>query len=197
MSADNPQDKDGQGPARLPDFQRHITGHNDAGKAIFESSTADPSVSLFNDTIAFNTVYTTSEMPLSLNDNQDLKAHKELLSSGHLGLVNPNGTVCRVVDFGPGTDPLMHRTQSLDYGVVLEGELELILDDGANKILKKGDVVVQRATYHGWRNTSKTEWARMLFVLQHCQKVLVNGRELGEDLSNAGGEQDRLAVHHQ
>ena len=149
-------------------------------------------MSLFNDKMAFDVVYTTSEMPVSLNDNKDLKAHKEM-PDNKLGLVNPNGTVCRIVDFGPATDPLMHRTQSLDYGVVLEGELELILDDGVKKILKRGDVAVQRATIHGWRNTSKTEWARMFFVLQDCQKLLVNGKELGEDLSHSGNEMEGLA----
>jgi len=41
-----------------------------------------------------------------------------------------------------------HRTQSIDFGVVLEGEIQLTLDDGEKKILRKGDVVVQRGTMH-------------------------------------------------
>ena len=83
----------------------------------------------------------------------------------------------------------MHRTQSLDYGVVLEGELEMILDDGVTRMMRRGDVAVQRATNHGWRNTSQTEWARMLFVLQECQKLFVGGKELGEDVSNASSQE--------
>ena len=101
--------------------------------------------------------------------------------------MNPNGTVARIVDFAPGSEALMHRTQSLDYGIVIEGEVEMVLDEGVKRVLRRGDVAVQRGTNHGWRNTSGTEWARMFFVLQDCEKVVVEegGRELGEDVSNA------------
>lgn len=80
----------------------------------------------------------------------------------------------------------MHRTQSLDYGVVIEGEVEMVLDNGVTTVMKRGDVAVQRGTNHGWRNCSKSEWARMFFVLQECEKVVVGGAELGEDVSRAG-----------
>ena len=59
--------------------------------------------------------------------------------------------------------PLMHRTESVDYGVVMEGELTLILDD-SEVVLKKGSVVVQRGTNHAWANRSKAP-CRMLFIL--------------------------------
>lgn len=59
--------------------------------------------------------------------------------------------------------PLMHRTESVDYGVVLEGELTLVLDKGEVD-LKPGYVVVQRGTNHAWANRSG-EVCRMLFVL--------------------------------
>lgn len=67
-----------------------------------------------------------------------------------------------MVDFGPGSEPLMHRTQSLDYGVVLEGSMEMIPDSGETKLMHRGDVVVQRGTMHTWKNVGTTEWARML-----------------------------------
>ena len=76
----------------------------------------------------------------------------------------------------------MHRTVSLDYGVVLEGEVDLILDSGEVKRMKRGDVAIQRGTMHAWKNPSETEWARMLFVLQDCQDVWVNGQVFKEDL---------------
>ena len=60
------------------------------------------------------------------------------------------------------------------------------LDDGTKQVMRRGDVAVQRGTSHGWRNTSATEWARMFFVLQECERVEVGGRTLGEDVSNAG-----------
>jgi mannose-6-phosphate isomerase-like protein (cupin superfamily) len=59
--------------------------------------------------------------------------------------------------------PLMHRTESVDYGVVIEGELTLVLDDSEVQ-LKPGSVVVQRGTNHAWANRSGRP-CRMLFVL--------------------------------
>ncbi|CAJ0552442.1 Ff.00g064210.m01.CDS01 [Fusarium sp. VM40] len=132
--------------------------------------------------MAFNVAYTTSEFPPSLNNNSDIKMHDELLSSGKLGLVNKNGTVCRIVDFAPGFDCMMYRTQSLDYGIVLEGEIELVLDSGETQMMRRGDVAVQRGTMHAWRNPSTTEWARMIFVLQDCQSIVIGGQKVGEDL---------------
>ena len=81
----------------------------------------------------------------------------------------------------------MHRTVSLDYGIVLEGEVELILDSGEKRVLKRGDVAIQRGTSHAWRNTSKTEWARMVYVLQSCQPITMGEEKLGEDLSDMKG----------
>lgn len=76
----------------------------------------------------------------------------------------------------------MHRTVSLDYGIVLEGEVEAILDSGEKRTMKRGDSLVQRGTKHAWRNTSETEWARMIFVLLPSDKVVVGGKTLDEDL---------------
>jgi quercetin dioxygenase-like cupin family protein len=75
----------------------------------------------------------------------------------------------------------MHRTVSLDYGVVLDGNVELILDNGLTRTMQRGDMSVQRGTIHAWRNMSKTEWARMLYVLQDAKPLEVGGKSLGED----------------
>jgi mannose-6-phosphate isomerase-like protein (cupin superfamily) len=64
---------------------------------------------------------------------------------------------------GDSPHPLMHRTESVDYGVVLEGEMTLVLDEG-EVALRAGDVVVQRGTNHAWANRSGKP-CRMLFVL--------------------------------
>ena len=200
MSGSRPQNE-GQLSTNLPGLTHYITGHDaSTGKAIIQSTRPGSWVPVLKGANAFNVIYTTSEFPVSLNNDRDLQTHDEVLSSKKLGLVNKNGTVCRIVDFAPGTQPLMHRTQSLDYGVVLEGTLEMSLDSGETKLLHRGDVAVQRATMHGWRNQSKTEWARMLFVLQDCQPVVIDGKSLGEDLSHAKaagelipGEEDQAA----
>lgn len=59
--------------------------------------------------------------------------------------------------------PLMHRTESVDYGIVIEGEMTLVLDDG-EVLLKPGSVVIQRGTNHAWANRSG-KMCRMLFIL--------------------------------
>jgi quercetin dioxygenase-like cupin family protein len=177
---------EGQLSSDLPGVTHYITGHDSStSKAIVQSTRPGSWVPFLKGANGFDVVYTTSEFPASLNDDKDLKAHDELMSSKKLGLVSPNGTVCRIVDFAPGAEPLMHRTQSLDYGVVLEGTMEMSLDSGEISLLHRGDVAVQRATMHGWWNSSKTDWARMLFVLQDCQPVVIDGKSLGEDLSHA------------
>jgi hypothetical protein len=79
----------------------------------------------------------------------------------------------------------MHRTISLDYGVVLEGSMECILDSGEVRRMERGDVCVQRATYHAWRNVTENEgWARMMFVLTTAEAPVVAGKRLGEELGD-------------
>ncbi|KAJ5143440.1 uncharacterized protein N7515_002227 [Penicillium bovifimosum] len=170
----------------LRGITRHITGHNDSGRAVIHSSTPGQWDALEEAGMAFNVVYT-SQFPADLNNDADIETHETLKQSGKLGLVNPGGTVCRIVDFAPNNQAVMHRTQSLDYGVVLEGQVEMILEDSEPVIMQRGDVAVQRATMHGWRNPSETEWARCLFVLQDCQRLTVAGKEMGEDLGVAAG----------
>ena len=67
-------------------------------------------------------------------------------------------------DQAPGAESPMHRTETLDVGVVLEGETWLLLDDGSETRVGPGDAVVQRGTNHAWANRSDRP-VRMLFVL--------------------------------
>ena len=80
-------------------------------------------------------------------------------------------TVASVEDLTPG----LRR-------VVLEGEVWLVLDSGEEKLMRRGDISVQRGTNHAWRNKSTTSWARMMYVLLESEPLEVNGAKLGEDL---------------
>lgn len=64
---------------------------------------------------------------------------------------------------GSAPHPFMHKTQTVDYGIVLEGEITLIVDD-AETLVKAGDIVIQRGTNHGWANRSKNH-CRIAFIL--------------------------------
>jgi quercetin dioxygenase-like cupin family protein len=75
-----------------------------------------------------------------------------------------HGTIVHIIDMPPGSSAPMHRTKSIDYGIVLDGEIVLSLDDGSELQLTTGDVVVQRGTAHAWRNSSESV-TRMLFVM--------------------------------
>lgn len=170
----------------FPDPRVLVTGHDSAGKAIVQSSTVEETKAYAGMRVSHTLLYSTSEFPPDLNNDKDIKLHEELKASGKLNIVNPGGTIIRVVNFAPHNKSMMHRTQSLDYGVVMEGEIVMELDDGNKTLMSKGDVAVQRATMHTWKNASETEWARMLFVLQDCQPLLLGGQRLKEDLGDVG-----------
>jgi hypothetical protein len=85
-----------------------------------------------------------------------------------------------MIDFGPGVESPMHRALSIDYGIVLEGEFQIELDSGETRIMKQGDVSVQRATAHKWKNITGggTEPGRMMYILLDCKDVIVNGTKV-------------------
>ena len=171
----------------LPVVKRFITDHDAEGKAVFSAALPEelPRTTIYNGA-SFGLGYATRTTPAALGAGADVAAYAELLRSPP-GIVVPGGTVARYVDVPPGSTSPMHRTVSLDYGVVLEGEVDLVLDSGATRRLRRGDLAVQRATMHAWRNPSPTEWCRMLYFLQECEPVVVAGRTLGEDYGDMAG----------
>lgn len=168
--------------SNLRPLQRHITAHNDKSEAVFSNAipAEAPVRSVMGGDMEFSLMFTTSKFPVSMNGDKDLDGYRDFLKTPP-AITIPGGTVCRTVDFPPGYASPMHRTVSLDFGVVLEGEIELILDSGETRVLKRGDVAVQRGTNHAWKNTSTHSWGRMLYVLQSSEEVVVNGKALGED----------------
>lgn len=171
----------------LPELSRFITDHTDSGKAIFSSK--------FDEVLPWQTLadgarfclgYTTHTTPIDMNADKDLEGYeKDLIEKP--GIMIPGGSVLRIVDMRPGALSPMHRTVSVDYGVVLEGEVELVLDSGEVRLMRRGDVAVQRGTNHAWRNASATKWARMLYVLLEALPITIGQQELGEDYGGIPG----------
>jgi len=178
--------------SNLPHPKRFITTHDpETGKAIVSNKIDSdaPFYSLGDNVAHFALCYATTGFPVNLNDETDIDYYSSQLASPP-GLVVSSGTVLRYVDMAPGKTSPMHRTVSLDFGVVLEGEVELVLDSGETRPMKRGDICVQRGTNHAWRNMSERNWARMLYVLQPSQPVLMDGKTLGEDLGGMQGVRD-------
>jgi quercetin dioxygenase-like cupin family protein len=89
----------------------------------------------------------------------------------------PKGTRFAVIDFPPGNKPHMHRTETIDYVIVLEGEIEMDMDASTVK-LKAGDIMVQRGTNHAWANRSAAR-ARVVFVLIDAEPLGIGKPVLG------------------
>jgi quercetin dioxygenase-like cupin family protein len=155
-------------------LRRIVTGHNENGRAVFRSiDHLEPELIPSGDA-AFATIWSADQLPVDLNDEADGR-YKDV------GLTLEGGSVMRVVDMLPGGSSPMHRTNSLDYGIVLSGEVELELDDGKIETCRAGDVVVQRGTIHLWRNASDQDVCRIVFVLTEALRpFLYDGKPLEE-----------------
>ncbi|APA12533.1 hypothetical protein SS1G_03843 [Sclerotinia sclerotiorum 1980 UF-70] len=110
--------------------------------------------------IAVSYVYSAGPTP-SFTDDTDFKARQELVQQDRMpSFPSAGGSkagLCTIAPNPNGEEGFMHRTNTLDYIYITSGETEYATTDGEKKILKKGDVVVQRAGWHAWKNTSKTE----------------------------------------
>jgi hypothetical protein len=171
----------------LAPVRRVVTGHDRKGRAVISSAGAPPTVvglAAVPGTV-FHEIWSTDTVPARIDNGPDP-------TLGELRLAPPaGGTRVRVVDIPPdtvqdavtpdkaaaafaeigardahgsdGPHALMHRTETVDYGIVLAGEIWLVVDEGETR-LRPGDIVVQRGTNHAWSNRSD-ETARMAFVL--------------------------------
>lgn len=158
----------GQRPVR-----RVVTGHDERGRAVIKSDDRfdmEPTVPGVAD---FLLLWTAPSLPVDNNDEADGREREA-------GLTIHHGSVIRVVDMLPGGVSPMHRTSSLDYGIVLQGQVELELDDGVKTLLGPGDIAVQRGTMHLWRNPSATEPCRIVFVLTQAEPYSHDGAPLDE-----------------
>jgi quercetin dioxygenase-like cupin family protein len=157
----------------LPAVQRVVTGHDENGRAVFRSEDVTPTRMIPSGDASFLLVWTTATVPADNNDETDGRLRDA-------GLTLEQGSVIRIVDMLPGKQSPMHRTNSIDYGIVLEGEIELELDDGVKKTVRQGGIIVQRGTNHLWRNTTD-KVCRIAFILIEAPAYLHDGVPLPED----------------
>jgi mannose-6-phosphate isomerase-like protein (cupin superfamily) len=153
--------------------RRVVTGHDANGKAIASIDDISPNrpprdgANTVNETTV---IWATKGFPVNNDGSED---------GGKLdvGITNTDGTVFRVVSFGPGNPDMNHRTDSIDYAVVISGEIDMELDDGVSVHLKAGDTLVQRGTIHNWKNRG-TEPCLIAFILISAKSVEAGGKVL-------------------
>jgi quercetin dioxygenase-like cupin family protein len=158
----------------FPPIRRVVTGHDSRGRPIFKSDEQFPSQAIAIGGAEFALVWTTAVVPADNNDETDGRARDA-------GLTINQGSVIRIVDFEPGGTSPMHRTNSIDYGIVLSGEIELELEDGVKTVVGPHSIIVQRGTNHKWRNPSNTGFTRVAFVLIEAAPYLHEGQPLPVD----------------
>jgi quercetin dioxygenase-like cupin family protein len=139
--------------------RRIVTGHSADGRGQIVSDGPAPATRSVADGASFHDMWVTAASPAPLSATEP-----EPIRSSELLGPPASGTRVRIVDMPPGTRSPMHRTESLDYGVVLTGEITLVLDDGSATTVGAGQLVVQRGTDHAWENRSDA-MTRILFVL--------------------------------
>ena len=152
-------------------IRRIVTGHTVGGTAVFTDDESFETVVIPSDDAAFRTIWTTINVPADLNDETD-GAKRDA------GLTLKGGSVIRIVDMLPNCSSPMHRSSSIDYGIILSGEIELELDKGVVKTIGQGAIIVQRGTIHKWRNPSSTDICRIVFVLTEAKPYVFNGQPL-------------------
>jgi quercetin dioxygenase-like cupin family protein len=149
--------------------RRVVTGHDANGRAKVAIDEVSKNVISSRPGASACVIWTTEGFPVDNTGDADTSTRK-------VGTTLANGCVFRVVEFAPGVSPRNHRTDSIDFAVVMSGEIDMQLDD-SEVHLKAGDVLVQRGTIHNWVNRGR-EPCQIAFVLVDARPVTVGGKTL-------------------
>jgi quercetin dioxygenase-like cupin family protein len=151
-------------------IRRVVTGHDAKGHAIVEVDEIAKNVISNRPGGSSCVVWSTKGFPVDNDGFNDP-------TGGSFKTTVDGGTVFRIVHYAPGVTPRNHRTDSIDYAVVISGAIEMELDNGVVAKLKAGDVLVQRGTIHNWVNRG-TEPCIIAFVLIDAKPVTAQGKPL-------------------
>lgn len=149
--------------------RRVVTGHDANGKSVILSDGPPPNVRTKGTGVDFVEIWSTVGAPAPIYSVEPeptdgpLRVPPARVGSKIRVNVFYPGHILKLPPRADGRHPMMHRTRSIDYGIVLDGEIFLILDD-TEVLLRAGDIVVQRGTDHAWENRSD-QVARMAFIL--------------------------------
>jgi quercetin dioxygenase-like cupin family protein len=145
-------------------IRRVVTGHDAQGRAVVKIDEICKNLISRRPQHRSCVIWSSGAFPAELSDESDGGARE-------VGTTDPNGTVFRLVEYQPGVAARKHRTESIDYAVVLSGEIDMELDEGVTVHLRQGDALVQRGTIHNWVNRG-TQPCVIAFVLVAAKPVL-------------------------
>jgi quercetin dioxygenase-like cupin family protein len=159
--------------------RRIITGHNEAAEAVIAADEQIAGTGLAEDAgrtgATFFQLWATDEMPVDLGDDA---ADRQRAGSMTTIIGSGSGSVLRIGVLAPGTRSPMHRTESLDFGICVEGECDMELDGGETVTVHAGDVVIQHGTNHLWHDRGIAP-CRIAWVLLDARPLQIGGRTLG------------------
>ena len=157
--------------------RRIVTGHDVDGKAVVATDERLAAVSRrIGANITGCEIWSTDRMPVDNSAAADAAQRAGFVKRyNYVG--TGEGVAFRVTEWAPGHARFTHRTETVDYAILLSGEIDLELDRGEVVHLKPGDVVVQRGTIHTWVNRGSVP-AVTAFILIDAKPAEVNGEVL-------------------
>ena len=150
--------------------RRVVTGHDKDGRAVATIDEVSQNLRSARPGATACVVWTSQGFPVDNTGSADEGLRES-------GTTLDNGTVFRILELQPGNIPRVHRTDSLDYAVIMSGEIDMELESGDITHLKAGDVVVQRGTVHNWINRGPDPCV-IAFVLIAAKPVEAGGKVL-------------------
>jgi quercetin dioxygenase-like cupin family protein len=149
--------------------RRVVTGHDENAKAVVLIDEVVDDAKSGRPGALIAPIWITEGFPVENQGDEDTAKRKA-------PTIVPDGTAFRVIEFSPGVQARNHRTSSIDYGVVISGEIDMEMD-GTVLHLKAGDVLVQRGTVHNWVNAGP-EPCVIAFILIDAKPVSADGKLL-------------------
>jgi quercetin dioxygenase-like cupin family protein len=149
-----------------PPIRRVVTGHDAGNVAKVLTDTPATNSKSPGSGLVSTLIWSTDSSPAKIPIGEKI----EDMGARVLGSAPPpQGSRFAVIDFPPGVGSDIHRTETVDYVIVIEGEIEMDMDNSTVK-LKQGDLLVQRGTNHAWVNRSDKR-ARVAFVLLDAEPL--------------------------
>ncbi|MEH2419545.1 MAG: cupin domain-containing protein [Nostoc sp.] len=160
--------------------RRVVVANDSSGKAMATSDEVLPAMSVGTETkISGCELWSTDKMPVDNSAEAAVEQKAGVVQRYHdfnyVG--NGQGAAFRITEFPPGHAKIPHRTETLDYDVVLAGEIDLELEGSETVHLKTGDSVIVRGATHAWINRGSVP-AVLVFIMTDASPVVVNGKEL-------------------